>query len=213
MKNYKIYSLGYNCCVKRYIDIIAKKGATNLFDYIGSSMWSINKLLENDFQDLFDINMYKNMEIIANCNIITNEKYYFRFLHDLKTMDNFKKFKESYERRIIRFKEELNNKNKILFIRLEEPKQDRIIYDQYKEYFQKNELEYLKDYSIIIKTKYPKLIFKIIFISETFETSILEEHNILILKKNNEVVNWDNCMLIFKQLFEENKEIIHKFII
>ena len=119
MKNYKIYSLGYNCCVKRYIDTISKKGATNLFDYIGSSMWAINKLFENDFQDLFDINMYKNMEITPNYNVITNEKYYFRFLHDLKTMDNFKKFKESYERRIIRFKEDLNNKNKILFIRLE----------------------------------------------------------------------------------------------
>jgi len=213
MQNYKILSLGYNCCVKKYIDTIAKKGPTNLFDYIGSSMWAINKLFENDFQDLFDINMYKNMEIIPNYNVITNEKYYFRFLHDLKTMDNFKKFKESYKRRIIRFEEELNNKNKILFIRLEEPRQDRIIYDQYKEYFQKNELEYLKDFSTIIKTKIPKLNFKIIFISETFETSILEEHNILILKKNNEVVNWDNCMLIFKKLFEENKEIIHKFII
>jgi hypothetical protein len=169
METYKIYSLGYNCCIKKYIDIQGKK-ATNLFDYIGSSMWSINKLVENDFQDLFDINMYKNMEILPNYNIITNEKYYLRFKHDLKTMINFEKFKETYKRRIIRFKEDLDNENKILFIRLEESHQDRIIYDQYKENFKKNELEYLKDYSIFLKTKIPFLNFKIIYISEIFET-------------------------------------------
>ena len=127
-------------------------------------------------------------------------------------MINFEKFKETYERRIIRFKEDLDNENKILFIRLEESHKDRIIYDQYKEYLKKNELEYLKDYFIFLKTKFPFLNFKIIYISEIFETSILNYYDILILKKNNELINWDNCIVILTNLFKEYKEIIHQFI-
>jgi len=210
MQTYKLYSLGYNCCIKRYIDTLDKK-ATNLFDYIGSSMWSINKLFENDFQDLFDINMYKNMEILPNCNIITNEKYYLRFTHDLTSMTNFETFKETYQRRILRLREDFNNENKILFFRLEESHKDRIIYDQYKKNFKKNELAYLKDFYVTIKTKFPFLNFKIIYISEIFETSILKYYDILILK-NNELIDWNNCVEIFEKLFEENKEIINKFI-
>jgi hypothetical protein len=212
MQNYKILSLGYNCCIKRFVDVLSKKDETNFFDYIGSSMWAINELFQNDFQDMFNITDYENMEVLPGHNVITHKKYYLRFLHDLKTLNNFKKIKESYERRVIRFNNFLKDRNKLLFIRLEEPKQTRIIYEEYKDKFQKSELEYLKDFTNIIKTKNPKLDFKIIFITETFETEYLKDFNILILKKDNSSTNWDTCISLFKKLFEENKDLIHQLI-
>jgi hypothetical protein len=47
-KNYEMISLGYNCIPKFLISSI-KKGQTHLFDWVGSSMWSIYKIVIDDF--------------------------------------------------------------------------------------------------------------------------------------------------------------------
>jgi len=39
IKNYKLISLGYNCFPKRYTNDIGILQETNLFDYIGTSIW------------------------------------------------------------------------------------------------------------------------------------------------------------------------------
>ncbi len=91
-KNYKVISLGYNCFIKKYMNDNNIKQETNLYDYIGVSMWSINELLLNDFSNLYDINDYKKYKIFTNDSYITiiNERYYLRFPHEFKNKENKK---------------------------------------------------------------------------------------------------------------------------
>jgi len=212
MENYKIVSLGYNCYVKKYVDEKFGKFETNFFDNIGISMWAINELFQNDFSDLFNIEDYEKMEIISKYFVFTNKKYYLRFLHDLPDLSKFNTFKESYERRIKRLDDIIKNQN-ILFIRVEEPQKNRIMYDIYKEKFKKSELDYIKDFSNIIKNKYPNTKFKIIYISDIYDIQLFEDSNLLILNKNDkELWSWGNCCFKIKTIFEKNNEIIYQFI-
>jgi hypothetical protein len=227
--DYKIISLGYNCCPKKFTNYINISQPTNLFDYIATPMWGINELLENDYTGLTDINNYKIIPIMKNDNeILTNLKYYFRFLHDFKNQEitnsddednvleffdkmilvrmQFNEFKNKYERRIVRFKELLKNEEKILFIRYEEPIKNRIIYDEYKIRYQKEELEYIRDFALIIKKQYPDLEFKIIYISYKHDTK--KEDNITILKMEETLDTADDSGPKFTNLFNKYKDFL-----
>lgn len=242
-KNYKIISLGYNCNIKRYTIDIGIIQETNLFDYTGISMWTVNKLFENNFSNLFNIKEYSEMKILNSDfeTIKTNKRYYIRFKHEFKKIKaknilpinskdinklllinksikkqtdierNFSDFKSTYERRILRLKKILNEEKNILFIRLEESMENRIIYDEYKDNFKKTELEYIKDYSNIIKLQYPNLNFKIIYISKLNQTNLIKEYNLLILNTDIGTINWTNCVAKFKELFDINIELLKEF--
>jgi hypothetical protein len=132
---YILLSLGSNCNVKKYLDKIRPNNPTQFFDYIGTSMWGINELIANDFTDMFNINDFESIKTnIKYGDIITNKKYYLRFLHDLKNINfnkpkilnynnnihickasNFIECQHKYERRSERFIELLHSSNKILF--------------------------------------------------------------------------------------------------
>ena len=45
----EVSSLGYNCYTKLYFNSRKMDKETQFFDYIGTSVWSIIELLENDF--------------------------------------------------------------------------------------------------------------------------------------------------------------------
>lgn len=233
MNNYKIISLGYNCFIKTYTNNISIKQETNFFDYIGISMWAINKLFENNFTNLFNEDEYENLKIMTdNLYAITNKQYYLRCIHEFKNNTNinlikfnidktidqkiiddvklqFNTFKERYERRIIRLKDLLTKEKKILFIRLEEIMKDRIIYDEYKSYFEKSELDYIIDYSKMIQINYPNLDFKIIYISKIHDNKYIIENNLIILNSKNVTIdNINNCTKGLKDLFRINKEFL-----
>jgi hypothetical protein len=233
MNNYKIISLGFNCFIKIFTNDSGIKQETNFFDYIGTSMWAINKLFENNFANLFNEDDYENLKIQTdNLIVITNKHYYFRFLHDFKNNTNinlikfnidktidqniiddvklqFNKFKEAYERRIIRLKDLLIKEKKILFIRLEETMHNRIIYDEYKSYFEKPELDYIIDYSKMIKINYPNLDFKIIYISKIHDNKYMIENNLIILNSKNVAIDdWRKSSNGLKDLFRINKEFL-----
>jgi hypothetical protein len=236
IKEYQIIPLGYNCFVKKYLNYIGLSQETQLFDYIGSSMWGINKFIENDYKNLFDLNEYELLQINTNKieKIVTHKKYYFRFLHDLKDVpkknyeiryinnkyskkiikiqnrnndDLFKSFQEKYERRIIRFKNLLNTKNKIVFTRFDEKLDDRIMYDFIKDNYNKNEIEYLNDFSNIIKKINNNLEFYIIFISKNLQNSI-NNNNIIILNDTENINNYENCDFKLNNLFNKNKDFL-----
>jgi len=205
---------------------------TNFFDYIGTPMWAINKLFENDFKEILNFNNYDVLRIIKNeLFVLTNKTYYVRVLHEFNNKSfainnrlganlllnmeqlkkytmreinkTFTKFKDSYERRIIRLKYLLSNEKKVLFIRYEEPLKNRIMYNEYKEYYKKSELEYIKDYYNIIKNQYPNLNFQIIYLSQIHPTSYLKEFNLIILsfKKEKEPI---------LNIFNKNKDFLNK---
>lgn len=78
------------------------------------------------------------------------------------------------------------------------------------EYFKKSELDYIKDYSNIIKTQYPQLEFKIIYISKTLEINYFKENNIIILKLDDESINFNNSGIKFINMFEKYKDFLEK---
>lgn len=129
-----------------------------------------------------------------------------------KISNNFDTFKNTYERKINRFKNLLINEEKILFIRFEESQKDRIIYDSYKEYLNKPELDYIKDYSNIIKKQYPNLEFKIIYISKVLDINYIKENNIIILRLDEDTIDWNDCGYKFKMMFEKYESFLEEVI-
>ena len=218
-KNDTLISLGYNCCIKRFFDSIVPK-ETNFFDYIGTSMWAITELFENNFQDIFNTEYYKQIEILENQPItfLSNTKYYIRFLHDLEcnSVDSnpklFLEFKSKYERRIKRLDELINSSNKTIFIRYEESLDNRIIYKEFEEKIKINEYEYVKKFSSIIKSKYPNKKFKIIYLTKTLEESNDIENNILLLNISNYTFDWVNCVEEITKIFNDKYDFIKKYL-
>jgi len=221
-KNYTIISLGYNCSIKIYIKSINDQ-ETHLFDWIGSPMWGINKLINDNF-DLFNIDDYGLIEIFItdapDKYIFSNKKYYFKFIHDLPTgmtldktilhankngelikINYYQQFKSKYERRIERLNTLLNSTNSIVFLRLEEVLINKKIHDEYINYYSKPEIEHVKEFINIIKDKYPNLKFKLIFISTSNKTEILD--NLLILHNIDEDV---------KLIIDKNLNLINEFL-
>ena len=102
---FELISIGYNCFIKKFLNIeLLIENKTNFFDYIGSSMWGINELFENDFVDFTNEQNYENIQIEKNkkCNYLTNTQYYLRFKHDLNI--NIKLYDDFYNKYIRRKK-------------------------------------------------------------------------------------------------------------
>lgn len=129
-----IMSIGSNCTCKFYIDKYIKSPhkETKLFDYVGTSMWGLNLLVENKFEGLTDSTQYSALKIFYGDtnSIITHNKYYMRFLHDAITISDVKSshFTSKLQRRIERFEQAMRTSKRILFFRLQESLANRIIY-------------------------------------------------------------------------------------
>jgi len=126
-----IVALGSNCYPKLFIREYLKpaNGETQLFDYCGTSMWSINALIRADFAGILsDLSCIPIMENAGP--IVTNTKYYIRFLHELASVReaNTPLFRERMDRRIARFKKLLMDSERILFVRYQENADGRIVY-------------------------------------------------------------------------------------
>ena len=117
-----IMSLGTNCYPKFFIDsvILGKKRETELFDYIGSGMWSINDLIENDFNNMTHPEEFKMVQYFSNSDpIVTNTRYYLSFMHDLHDIKGVTNadFISKVERRAKRWKTKVSSAKRPLFIR------------------------------------------------------------------------------------------------
>jgi hypothetical protein len=76
----------------------------------------------------------------------------------------------------------LNSNKLIIFLRMEESMNNKIIYDNHKESYAKPEIEYIKEFMNIIKNKYPNANFKLIFFSQSNQTELIG--NLLIINDN-----------------------------
>lgn len=215
-----IISLGYNCFFKKFLKIKLKiDKETNFFDFIGTSMWSINELLLNDFQDFFIPDYYKQLEIKnnSNTNFLSNTKYYIRFMHDLviNKFDGkyFNNFTAMYSRRKDRLYKILTDNNKAIFLRLEEENDNRIIYPEYEDKIKISEFDNLIIFTEIIKNKFPNLNFVTIFVSRTIETSIYTSNNIIVLNTGEyDVIDWNVSHNELEKIFLLNYEYIKVFL-
>lgn len=208
-----ILSLGSNCFIKLYIDKHIKQKETNFFDYIGSSLWSINDLLNNNFDGLFDQNNFEKKLLFDNEHrkdkyVYTNNKYYLRFKHDFVqdcnsnindiTNEMFLKFKNKYERRRRRFLDLIKSDNKMLFIRYEQDNKDRIKYYPDRN---NNDIENIDAFIETIKQINNTKQFTILILSQTQETNIDFNNNTAILKIDDKITNWEDSTDIINNTF------------
>lgn len=203
-QNYQLISLGYCCYPKCFIDMIIEKKQTLFFDWIASSTWSIIALLENNFYNVVnrDNYYYWNEPFIPHSpfHYIYNKEYYLRFIHDdnfLNTNEEWDNFKNKYIRRVERFNELLTSKHNLLFFYLEENIfRYNSLYPEIKKYYPKNienyhieqsklEQERMLEIVKIIKNKYHKHNFKIIYFSHMLEKTKYTE-NIIFIKTDDE---------------------------
>jgi len=194
------YSLGYNCCVKRYLDNLELTKETNIFDYIGSSMWGICKLLmainDND-------NIYFDVEKkLVNDKIWQyNPEYSLIFLHDLRinfTNKELKNMNEKYKRRLYRFKQILNNKNTITFIRIQSPKVSILLYNYDKE------LPYIIEFINIMRIYFKHISFKLLYIiyqEYEYDKELIVNYNeLIIIKASVEEITYTNAYIYLKPI-------------
>ena len=218
----KTLSLGSTCFTKKFMLSIGINQETEFFDYIGTSVWSITDLINNDFQNIFDYHNYKNLKILNDKDDsynITNVQHFLIFKHDFHQthkqltypikLNEFNSFKDKYLRRVTRFKNLLNTSTSILFIRYEQYK-NYIIHDIYKDKYSKCELTQLRDFSSMLKSKYPLLQFHILFFYSNVDESFYDnDYNILILK-NDKILTYDNCHEKLHEICLENNDLLYK---
>lgn len=216
-EKYDLISIGHNCFPKKYIKNKIKDTEYLFFDYIGTPMWSVCELFQNDFTNLFDYGDYNKLQIYDNQMqmTMTNSKYYIRFTHDLDTNNFneylFNEFVKKYMERIKRLYDILNNKINVVFIRYKEIHTNRIMHEKYHIKYSKTEYEYLIDFSNTIKQKFPNLKFKILFISSDDNDFYDSTNNILIIKTiENKIIDWNNTDTEFSELFIQKYDIIYQ---
>lgn len=220
----KTISIGSTCFVKKFMLSIGINQETEFFDYIGTPVWSITDLINNDFKNLFNYNDYKNIKILCDKDDsynITHIPYFLVFKHDFSQthkqltfpikIPEFNGFKDKYSRRIIRFKNLLHNSSSILFIRYEQYK-NYIIHDIYKDKYKKSELTQLREFSSMLKKKYINLQFNILFFYSNVDESFYDnDYNILILK-NNKKLTYDDCHEKLHEIYIENNDLLNKYL-
>jgi len=199
----KILSIGSNCYPKFFIKRILQPpyGETELFDYIGTSMWAINSLLRHNFQNMLIDEEYALLPILTKGNpIVTNTRYYLRFRHDLKTVNHAKSsiFKDKILRRVNRFKKILQTSRNVLFIRLQENMENRISYHTTNT----TEYEELTIFLSLLKSLYHCEHVTILYINLE-KDGWNDSHDILSVKIDSLNHNWETVHITLQTLFAE----------
>lgn len=200
----KILSLGFNCYPKFFISKVIKPvyGETELFDYVGSSMWSNNLLLLNDFAGLTDKNNFALMPILeGEPPIVTNTKYYIRFRHDLKTVAESQtvEFLEKMNRRVSRFKKNIASSDHVLFIKMQETQDGRIKYGQ-EEITCEAEHDAIEEFIDILYMKYQCRKVTVIYINLESD-GWNKRGDVLSVKINAIGKDWERAHLDIQDLF------------
>lgn len=128
-----IVSLGSNCYPAAYIKARLQpvNKETQLFDTIGTSVWSINKLIEERFEGIVDRHNFKDRQHLEGGGLIaTNVRYNLRFLHDLDAAIQARSlsFQAKVLRRVQRLEGIFREAAQLLLIRYQENQQGRIQY-------------------------------------------------------------------------------------
>lgn len=191
MDKYKWVSIGYNCFMRICIDRSnILKPMTNFFDYLGTPMWAVHQLIQNDFpSDFFDQTMYKNMfmfkdrkNVMHTNRIYTHSKYMIRVAHDLPNYNDpsppfpqleFDAFVLKYKRRIPRFKQLLEQTRfPLLFFRYQEPLENHDIPTEHEHYYDVPEDQQMERFDQMLQQKYPSLRYKILYFQTDVEDQV-----------------------------------------
>lgn len=185
----KIISLGTTCTFSFLFSL--KNFHRCIFDSaMATSMWAICQLLNNNFDGFLSDMAYQKMYDGLNGFTIYDKKYFIRTFGTNPTSPDFIAFCKSMQEKACEFMNELSTlSGNILFLRHEEKSYhnyygNRIDHPDFNKYFEKPEIDYLKDFSNIIKNINPNIRFKILFISDNDDCFIDDEHNIIGIPDN-----------------------------
>jgi len=230
----EVSSLGYNCYTKLYFNSLKMNKETQFFDYIGTSVWSIIELLENDFDGIFDKSNYKIMNIMKTGDdqfLVVNEKYFIRCKHEFKkTLDRkfdpeilheyeidkeeLEDFIEKMKRRKERFMNMLATNNSLLFIRYEEDPTGRCDLKQYDEKFNISYMDNLKILSDMFKKINPEKKITILDISHRHDkTEYIKEYEIIKIRMRKRIDHWKKAVVEFENTFSNEKKFIEENLI
>lgn len=207
-KNYdEVVSIGFNCFPKKYILAYIANVENKYFDYVGTPCWAVLELFKNNFSNLDCI---EKIKIKKNFNVHTNKKYYVRHLHSCFNEKNNINVMNSIENRAQRIRDLLKTNKKVLFIRLEESMVDRIIYDEYAEFYKKSEDDYLIEISDWLKNN-TSLDFKIIYLNQ-YKKYYDNCHNILYIQDDIDKYEWSNCSSTINDVINKHTDEIIKYL-
>ena len=230
----EVSSLGYNCYTKLYFNSRKMDKETQFFDYIGTSVWSIIELLENDFDGIFDKSNYKIMNIMKTGDdqfLVVNEKYFIRCKHEFKKTLNQKfdpeilheyeinkeeleDFIEKMKRRKERFMNMLASNNSLLFIRYEEDPTERHDIKQYESKLNISYMDNLKILSDMFKKINPEKKITILDISHRHDkTEYIKEYEIIKIRMRKRIDHWKKAVVEFENTFSNEKKFIEENLI
>lgn len=113
-----IVSLGFFCGVSQELEKIGIREAYLPFDWVISNLKTVNELIENKFDLLFNTDYLYRDENYQY--IVKHKNYNFDFYHDFdigKTIEEqIERVRSKYNKRITRFYELLNSSETILFV-------------------------------------------------------------------------------------------------
>ena len=230
----EVSSLGYNCYTKLYFNSRKMDKETQFFDYIGTSVWSIIELLENDFDGIFDKSNYKIMNIMKTGDdqfLVVNEKYFIRCKHEFKKTLNQKfdpeilheyeinkeeleDFIEKMKRRKERFMNMLASNNSLLFIRYEEDPTGRHDIKQYESKLNISYIDNLKILSDMFKKINPEKKITILDLSHRHDkTEYIKEYEIIKIRMRKRIDHWKKAVVEFENTFSNEKKFIEENLI
>jgi Putative papain-like cysteine peptidase (DUF1796) len=198
-----IISLGYVCNVTEYLNASGNRDKAYVFDRLATPMWAVNELITNGFENFLNHDNIKSDVLFdkSDKKYVYDAKYYIRLPLSHKQFDNrIEHFAEKIHERKDRFLQLLNEKNKILFIRDQEPTEyadlgNRKSYPEYEQKYQQTEIDYLRTLCIHLETTYPNLDFKILYLNE----------NGSFVDPNNRIIGIPKCDVDYRDQFVGQK--------
>lgn len=180
----KIISLGTTCTFSFMFPM--ENFYRCIFDSsIVTPMWAVCQLISNNFEDFLSNVAYEKLYDGANGSGIYDKKYYIRTFGNNPLAPDYIAFCDIMKNKSAEFMETLRTATgNILFLRHAEVTYhkyygNRLNHPDFVEYFAKPELDYVKDFSNIIKNLNPNIKFKILFMSDVDECFTDDEHNII----------------------------------
>lgn len=225
-----VMSLGYNCYTKLYLNSKKIEQETHFFDYIGTSVWTIIDLLNNDFEGVFDNENYEIMNVMKEGDdqyLVVNKKYFIRCKHEFKKSLETKKFQkdmvidddelndfiEKMKRRKVRFMNLLLNNDSLLLIRYEEDPTGRHDFKEYDEKYTISYMENLQILSDMFKKINPEKKIIILDISHRHDkTEYLEEYGIIKIRMRKRIDHWKKAVIEFEKTFLNEKLFLEEII-
>ena len=183
----KIISLGATCTFSWLFPL--KNFHRCVFDTsLATSMWAICQLLDNDFENFLSDMAYEKLYEGGSGNGFAtyDKKYFIRTFGNNPKDSDYLSFCQLMKEKAKEFLNLLKtHSGTILFLRQEEGSfhkyyGNRLPHASFAEYFVKPEIDYVKDFSDMVKNINPNLQFKILFLSG-HDCFVDKDHNIVVI--------------------------------